>query len=372
MNPQDTSHFSKEFNVIYLRVVRGCNLNCTHCFTLGNRDKYSLAPLEQVEDFLCAIRTNVNPQKAVFYIHGGEPFLAPKDYLRSVNKVIRKVFPDIPKNIVPQTNLMYKIDEEYLRLVRDEYDNHIGVSWDEGIRFSTTSRNLNEELFLKNFNTLVQAGVNLAVAITVQKNLLQSDPVKIVEKLRGARSIDFEFLTMFDQKTKDLKVQNADWAPFYYKLLKYYATNDTTWSMPQADLFTKSFIENKIYQCKCNCCQHRTFTMNVDGSVGLCPDETYIRPFSTVLEMKKDWKRFETKSLESYIVQKAQALPDICKSCEFYDYCGGNCETELFSDGDTECPMSKQALAFQMKNLDLFVRKLHTAKRNLVELQERI
>lgn len=364
------SHFNQEFNVIYLRLVQGCNLNCEHCFTLGNKDKYKLAPIEQVHDYLRAIRDNVNPAKAVFYIHGGEPFLAPLEYHKQVNQLIRDTFRGIEFNIIPQTNLMYQINEEFVQFLKEEYSSHIGVSWDHGIRFQTTSSGLNEDLFIQNFNKLAKAEIEIAVAVTVQNKLLQVDPVNFLEKLDGAKSIDFEFLTMFDEKTKNLKVSNEHWAKFFAKIVKYYATHDTSWSLPQVDLFTKSFVEGRVYQCKCNCCEHRTFTMNVDGTVGLCPDLTYVRPISTVSEMKSNWQNFALKALNCYVEQKAQPLQPICNNCDYFEYCGGNCEPTLFNPNENECPMSLEGLKYQFENLNIFMQKLKLAKQNLKELQQ--
>ncbi|GEM_PF-6066512 len=365
------SHFSSDFNVVYLRVVQGCNLNCTHCFTLGNKDKYELASLAQITEFLTSIRKNVNPKGAVFYIHGGEPFLAPKEHLRAVNEIIRSTFPDIKINIIPQTNLMFKVDQEFVDFINEEYAGHIGVSWDHGIRFQTTTRALDEDLFLKNFRYLVEKDIEMAVAITVQKHLLTEDPISIVQRLEGAKSIDFEFLTMFDKKTMDLKVNNTEWSKFYHQIVTYYSNNKTTWSLPQVDLLTKSYIENKIYQCKCNCCQHRTFTMNCNGTVGLCPDETYVAPISTVKEMANDWTSFSTKAETLYLRQLGQEINSLCTQCEFFDVCGGNCEPTLFSENDEECPLSKQSIAYQFNNIQIFQNKLQEAKENLVELRER-
>lgn len=365
------SHFNKDFNVIYLRVVQGCNLNCTHCFTLGNQDKYQLAYLSQIDLFINNIKKNVNPKSAVFYIHGGEPFLAPLEYLSEVNSVIKKTFPDIHKNIIPQTNLMYKIDQPYINFIKKEYNSHIGVSWDHGIRFSTTTKGLGEDLFLKNFRLLVDEGIEMAVAITVQKHLLTQDPIEVIKKLDGATSIDFEFLTMFDKKTHDLKVNNTEWSKFYFEIVKYYAEHDTTWSLPQVDLLTKSHLENKIYQCKCNCCQHRTFTMNCNGSTGLCPDETYFSPISTVQEMTTNWNLFQKKAEQLYLGQLGQDINEICTKCDFFSICGGNCEASLFNPGDDECPLSKKSIGFQFSRIEIFKNKLKIAKKNLVELRER-
>lgn len=363
------SHFNKDFNVIYIRVVQGCNLNCTHCFTLGNRDEVKLAPLEQIRNYLQSIKSNVNPKKAVFYIHGGETFLAPLPYLAQVNGLIREIFEETQFNIIPQTNLMYKIDQEYIDFIKREYGNQIGISWDAKIRFGSTSRGLSEELFFNNFRELVNANIDIAIAVTVQNNLLEVDPLSFVGKFDGAKSVDFEFLTIFDDKTRHLKVDNLKWSKYFAKIVEYYATHDLTWSMPQVDLFTKSFLENRIYQCKCNCCEHRTFTMNVNGSVGLCPDDTYINPISSVIEMTENWSAFEKKALQKYIMQKCNQLPEICTRCKFFDYCGGNCEPTLFDENQEDCPLSQISLEYQFQNIEVFKKKLQQAKDNLVELK---
>lgn len=363
------NHFNKEFNVIYLRVVQGCNLNCSHCFTLGNRDSYQTAPFEQVRSYLQAIKTNVNPRAAVMYIHGGEPFLASMDYHRQLNALIKEVMGDTVIDIIPQTNLMYKIDDEFIEFLHQEYKGQIGISWDYKIRFGSTSKGLSEDLFFENFRKIVKAGIEPAIAITVQKYLFEQDPVELVQKFEGAKSIDFEFLTYFSEGTNALRVSNDDWSRFYHSIVRYYSENQTTWSLPLVDLFTKSVKENKIYQCKCNCCQHRTFTMNCNGTIGLCPDETYFDSFSTVQEMSTQWEAFETKAKQKYLTQIVQPANAMCQSCEFYDYCGGNCEPTLFNVGDTECPMSKQTLNYQFENMPLFSKKLKEAYKNLTELR---
>lgn len=365
-------HFNRDFNVIYLRVVQGCNLNCSHCFTLGNRDAFKLADLNQVSKFLKVLKAKLDPKGAVFYIHGGEPFMAPYDYLAKVNTLIRENFIGTKLNIVPQTNLMYEVDSKYVEFLKSEYSGHIGVSWDHGIRFGSTTGALNEDLFLKNFKFLVSQGIEMAVAITVQKKLLELSPIDVVKKLAGATSIDFEFLTMFDEKTKNMKVSNTDWAVFYDEMVRFYANNDTSWSLPQVDLMTKSFLENRIYQCKCNCCQNRTFTMNCNGTVGLCPDETYFAPISTVNEMASDWDAFRKKAEVAYMKQLNEVYNPVCNQCEHFELCGGNCELSLFNENENECPLSKNTISYQLNNLSIFKDKLDIAKNNLIELRQRI
>jgi len=365
--------FSNEFNVIYLRVVQGCNLNCTHCFTLGNKDPYMVTDLNYIEDFLSSIKDNVNPQKATFYIHGGETFLAPYSHLTDVNKIIRSKFPNMRMDIIPQTNLLYTIDDEFINFVKDEYRSTIGVSWDADIRFGSIAINKKtdqENLFFSNLKRLLDNGIKVHIAITAQKHLLNYDPLEIVKMFDGVDSIDFELLTTFDEQTRNLKPNNKKWATWLEKLVDYYQHNKTTWCLPQIDLFTKTLIAGNLFDCKCNCCDKRTFTLNPNGTVGLCPDKTYVEPFSTTTEMRQDWATFQNKSLD--VMMKKLVEMDhhtMCYTCEHYDICGGNCDASLFDDSD-ECPLSRNVISKIRNNKEVFIKLYEEkAKKNLTELR---
>ena len=365
--------FSNEFNVIYIRVIQGCNLNCTHCFTLGNKDPYMLTNLDYIEKFLTSIKKNVDPAKATFYIHGGETFLAPYEHLTQVNGIIRNTFGSMPMDIVPQTNLLYKVDDEFVNFIKEEYRGTIGVSWDADIRFGSIAINKKteqEDLFFGNLKKLIDAGIKVHIAITAQKYLLNYDPLEIVKLFDGVDSIDFELLTTFDDQTRSLKPDNIKWANWLDTLVDYYQHNVTSWCLPQIDLFTKTLLSGQMFDCKCNCCDKRTFTLNPNGTVGFCPDKTYVEPVSTVDEMVNDWETFQTKAVDVIINKLTEMTQhEMCFKCEHYDICGGNCDASLFDDSD-ECPLSKKVISRIRNNKETFV-KLYKDKAmyNLTELR---
>lgn len=365
--------FDRDFNVVYVRVMQGCNLNCDHCFTLGNNDKLDTIKIEHVEKFLTALKQNVNPKKLTFYIHGGETFLAPISLLKEVNDLIHTIFADNEVNIIPQTNLVYTMTDELLEFIKTEYDG-IGVSWDADIRFGSVvpaNAERQETQFFTNFKKLVDAGVNVSVAITAQRHLMKYDPVEIANKFEGASSIDFELLTMFDNKTHDLKPRNDVWSDWLYKLVQYYHHADVSWCLPQIDLFIKSIKMGQIYDCKCNCCDHRTFTLNPSGTVGLCPDMTYVKPLWHVDNLFESWDTFAEKA-QAVIVEKAveQHGQELCYTCEHFEYCGGNCEATLFDDTD-ECALSRKSISYVKEHLSDFVHKYNTKTTSaLVELKD--
>lgn len=368
-----TTIFNQDYCVIYLRVIQGCNLNCSHCFTLGNTDKVKLTPIEYIDQFLMSIYKNVNPREGVIYLHGGETFLAPLDYLEKIVSIVRKYFPSKSFVVLPQTNLVYKLSSGWFQFVKEHCRGNVGVSWDADIRFGSISINKKEKqesLFRNNLKKLLDEEISVHVAITAQKHLLKYNPLDVVGMFNGVKSIDFELLTQFDEKTINLKPNNKEWADWLDVLVNHYQNNNVSWCLPQIDLFVSSIAKGKIYNCKCNCCDKRTFTLNPNGSIGLCPDKTYITPIGTVTDMVDDWSGFEQRALDA-IIAKIDELDNLhCYECEHYDVCGGNCEAALFDDTD-ECPLSKKVISRVRANSDLFIKLYNDkAKLNLPELNK--
>lgn len=361
--------FERNDIVIFLRVQQGCNINCSHCFTLGNKDKVVTTPFEYVEKFLKAIKNNIDPQSGIVYLHGGETFLAKLSYLREVTTLVRQLYGD-NFGIIPQTNLVYTIDEEYIDFIKNHCDGHVGVSWDAKIRFGSIKTEhaiKQEKLFHENIAKLIAAGISVHVNITVQKHLLDYDPIKIAKMFEGCKSIDFEHLTVFNDTTEELRPNLVKWANWLDRLTEHYQNNEVSWCLPQIDLFAKSLDSGVPYQCKCNCCDRRTFTLNPDGSTGFCPDNSYIDPTSNVETASTNWPLFTEKAHDAFIARLATLNTDNCFSCEHYNECGGNCEDTLF-DGSGECPLSKKTIARVKEHKEVFLDLLkNRSKKNLLE-----
>jgi sulfatase maturation enzyme AslB (radical SAM superfamily) len=219
--------FDRDHINVFLRVQQGCNLNCDHCFTLGNKDKVLTTPFEYVEGFLNALDKNVDPQSVTLYLHGGETFLAKISHLRQVTDYAKSVFADKKLTIIPQTNLVYKITEDWLTFVKEDCGGQIGVSWDAKIRFGSIKSEhevRNEKLFFENLKILRDNGIKYYITICAQKHLLNIKPWDIANMFEGAASIDFEHLTVFDEKTKDLRLNLKKWSNWYDALLNTTST----------------------------------------------------------------------------------------------------------------------------------------------------
>lgn len=324
------SIFNQDFFVCYLRVAQGCNLNCTHCFTLGNKDRIDFIQPETAERLIRVIKERINPQKIVFYIHGGETFMAPFKHLEKIFQTIQLYFGD-KAIIIPQTNLLVKVNKEFVRLIKTYCRNHVGVSWDHKIRFTTGKQ---EDRFFKNLGFLTDNDVRYSISITLHKYLIdETDPIEVLSKFKHASTIDFEYLTVFDDKTRMLN--QMDMKRYYWyleQIYNVYLTTNTNYSLPFIDLVYKDVKAGKFTNCKCNCCNERTITMNVNQSVGLCPDYAYIQPISTISEMENDWTAFEQKALNTIVARKVTEFNPICMKCPSYEMCGGNCDLGLIRE----------------------------------------
>lgn len=365
--------FDRDHINVFLRVQQGCNLNCDHCFTLGNKDRVLTTPFEYVEGFLDSINKNVDPHSVTLYLHGGETFLAKISHLRQVTDHAKAIFAGKKLTIIPQTNLVYRITDDWLKFVKEDCGGQIGVSWDAKIRFGSIKSEQEgrlEKLFFENLKILRDNGIKYYITITVQKHLLNVRPYRIVNMFDGASSIDFEHLTVFDEKTKNLRVNLKEWSDWYDELVNHYQNYETTWCLPQVDLFTKSIEDGVIYNCKCNCCDRKTFTLNPNGTVGFCPDNSYTESVSTVDEMVTNWKGYEEKSHEAFIKRLTSMSTENCYSCEHYAECGGNCEDYFFDDSG-ECPLSKQVITRIKQNKPRFIQLYkERAAPNLSELRK--
>jgi radical SAM protein with 4Fe4S-binding SPASM domain len=204
----------------------------------------------------------------------------------------------------------------------------------------------------------------------MQKHLVDVNPLKLAEMFAGVNSIDFELLSVFDEKTAALRPNLQKWSDWLDTLVDYYQHHEVSWCLPQIDLFTRAIENGQIYNCKCNCCDRRTFTLNPNGTTGFCPDNSYISPVSTVGEMAADWKAFEEKAHVAFIERLASLSTENCYKCEHFNECGGNCE-DYFFDDTGECPLSKKVITRIKNNRERFIYLLdNRASKNLAEMEK--
>lgn len=340
--------FNQESINLFVRVVQSCNLNCTHCFTLGDKDPVKIIDPKTVKDFCQSIRDNVNPKQVKIYLHGGEPFLAKTEVLEEVSEICLTYFPQA--NITIQSNFAFPLSSKQIRFMKKYCNSFVATSWDADIRFRTDRQ---EDLFFKNLERLKSEGIKYTVHMTVQDNLLKRNPVEVVEQFPDAELLEFEHMTVFDDRTRSIAPNNREWDEWYLEVIKYFVDTKPKWELPLLEMFQHNINAHDVFGCKCNCCADASFTLNVDGTAGLCGDTTYWNPLTDIGEMLFEWKTFEDKAMDEIIRRRGYEPHEMCYSCDLFEYCGGNIEHETFDDSG-ECVMGRSAMRYQLENQELF------------------
>lgn len=342
------TEFNQESINIFVRAVQSCNLNCTHCFTMGDRDPVKILDQLDLFKFVSSISKNVRPKNTKIYLHGGEPFLASEKELTEIANICKNTFRNSVMTI--QSNLAFPLKDWHLDFMKKYCNSFIATSWDADIRFRSQKQ---EELFFKNLKILESHGIKYAVHLTVQDKLLARNPIEVVKLFPNAELLEFEHMTVFDDRTRSIAPNNREWDEWYLEVVKYYVNNKPKWELPLLQMFQQNINAHDVFGCKCNCCADASFTINADGTTGLCGDTTYWNPLSDVDEMTYDWKSFEDKALDEIIRRRGYEPHEMCYSCDLFEYCGGNIEHETFDDSG-ECVMGRSAMRYQLENQELF------------------
>jgi uncharacterized protein len=159
-----------------IKLSKLCNLRCSYCYEwneLHNPNRMSVDLVKKIlsaaEDFH-RIQTISTPSvHTTFIIHGGEPFVLPPEYLRTVFGLVRSRFAHLSHTLALQSN-MYKVSDRHLDICK-EYLVRVGVSYDliPGVRITPSGRE-SEDGVEKNMQRAQKAGFNLGAVVVLAKH----------------------------------------------------------------------------------------------------------------------------------------------------------------------------------------------------------
>jgi uncharacterized protein len=115
-----------------LKISKFCNLRCTYCYEyedLGRREMMSLAGLRRLARSVASVYVDRGWRARLhFVVHGGEPLLAPTDYLLELDRCLREELdPAVPYVVSVQTNLT-RISESTVDMLET-------LGWSMGVSF---------------------------------------------------------------------------------------------------------------------------------------------------------------------------------------------------------------------------------------------
>lgn len=310
--------------LVYIKPTEACNLKCLHCY---NYNRAGTLDLDRTATFLAQLNEIVFHN--YFILHGGEPLLQRTEQIEQF--VCR--FPKNRWRIT--TNLVYDLTDTRVRIL-DKMD-EIRTSYDRVIRFPDS-----ESLSKWEHNVREIDKSKLMVNICLTTELICQPPAQLLDYISslGVNRIHFERLTLTGNALNNRHLVPSydsvdDWLCDLYQCSKSY------------NIYNNFFkdIELGLHHTPANCraktCQLNTITINSDGTIGSCPNDSNTKYFATL----------DTSPLE-VVNRKLSTKCTVntkCLVCELYSVCRGEC-CQLPWQGQ-RCPYPKNLSKMIEKDL---------------------
>lgn len=324
---------------VYLKTTDTCNLNCHHCFTNGSQGRKIFWDHEKVSDWIFRLNETLSDQDSVhFELHGGEPFLAPLETLRSVVWEAKKLNPRF--SFAAATNLVYKLTDEIRQFICHDLDNGISTSWDPSIRFANKKQ---FELWSENLKTMISDGVNVTLNISMSRDVLslEIEPLLLWIKQLGIKDLAFERITEHGNA-----VDNRDHIPSNVEVDAWYVKlHEATVKLGARDWFYNVLLEDVYAKFEkhitnngtfLRACEERLFTLNADGTIGGCPNAAPLIQYGHIEDTIDALNRSPGRLT---VMAKEKMRHEGCLTCEVFQFCGSGCYQLKWEDN--VCPSPK-------------------------------
>lgn len=327
---------------IYIKPTNRCNLKCDHCFNeiMQNHDDIDDRTLERSIQWINNFIDSHPNDDIDCQLHGGEPCLYSIDKL---NGVVDRVNNRARWSIT--TNLVYQLTDKHIELFKrmQPYHNNddivIQTSWDHSIRFKSPKQ---QALWEDNVRVVVGQGITVQPTVCITSYIINSvSPADLFDYMiaLGVTQINFERLTNTGRAVGQIAIidkhqynliptnkQTDQWLFDAYKTSKLPKYQHITIPIFQG---VEQSIKGELLGCRARKCMQTVYTINPDGSIGGCPNTACYAPnnVNTI-----QW-------VENKLIKKEQIQQISCLSCQYYQYCNGEC-FQLKHD-DTGCPGMK-------------------------------
>jgi radical SAM protein with 4Fe4S-binding SPASM domain len=324
---------------VYVKATDTCNLNCSHCYTSGNKGKKVFFNPEVVSDFLIQMTRAHQVESARLLYHGGEPMITPLQSLWQFYELTRNSIQGVSYGI--QTNLVYPLTDEKIKFFETVIGEvGMGTSWDAKIRFGSAVPGAAQqqlELWEKNVRLLSEKGFRLTLMVSLSKYLIQNyEPEQIIQYAidLGFKYILFERITSDGNAAADTHVlpRNLDIDQWILKM--YHQSEAKGFNQKIGNMFLEeialSVVNNMHTANRCRGCETKIITINADGTLAGCPNSA---PYKTWGNLSEGYERFLTSSERVGAICKEKMRNPACYTCDVSSVCNGDCY-KLKWDGD--------------------------------------
>jgi len=356
----------KDKITMYLKPTEACNLNCLHCYNQKNNTKSALNIIS-FKHFLDSMADRLSNRELFLDIvfHGGEPTLVGVDKLEAFCNLIQSRFVLADLKFSIQTNLT-RVDDKFIQFARDRLGGHVGTSYSPYLRFMGNYA-MQEVVWEKNLRRLKDADIDLYLVVTLSKEYIKrTRPQQLINFLveRGFYGFHFEPITKDGNAQgnwNDIAPTPEEYDHWKSEFARLFIDSGAYLMFSESEILrkAKSHYDGAFVGCSCRDCMLTTMTINGDGTVGLCPNnsKTYL-----ICNLYDDFKKFLDSNLRKSLVIEERSRRQECLDCEHFQMCNGGCmQTMECYEGKNYFRVLKEAL-IENKNFAKYVRNYERNK----------
>ncbi|RYZ82674.1 MAG: radical SAM protein, partial [Proteobacteria bacterium] len=315
-----------------IKLTSNCNLACSYCYYVGHertpKGKLNLQTLRYTLQKYSNY-TGSEPASCRIYLHGGEPLLLGKRYIRSIAEEL-KLYPNIKFNVSLQTNGVL-LDNEWIDICL-ENKIALGISLDgkkekhDKFRVFPNGRGSYENA-MDAINLMKSRDVPFTTLVVVDPDQHQKDLYDFLME-NGLYNLDFLIPMANYQDIKegqDISVGKA----FIDLFDCWFLQDDTRIKIRYFDAMISKILTGRADDCTLNTVCSSVITLQPDGSVELCDDLSitndvaFVRHSKPITEL--EFSEIETWTKNTLSEAGASKLPDACRICEIKDICTAGC-----------------------------------------------
>jgi len=243
------------------------------------------------------------------------------------------------------SNFVLKLTDEHWKFIKGPLNNRVGTSWDPKIRFENPKQ---EVLWKNNVKALIDAGVTVKLFISVTKDTLDIEPIKLLRwvKALGVQEMALERLTGNGNALLHPEIfpRNVDQDAWFLKMHQQSEEHGARdWFENEFletiyDKFEKNFNKGGTF---CRDCEEKLYTINADGTLSGCPNAAPEEQFGHI---NQDIKTLINSPKRIKNIACERARDPRCFECPVFAFCGGDCH-QLEWQGDI-CGAPKSLMKF--------------------------
>lgn len=329
----------KQLSIMIKPASSLCNLRCRYCFYVDIADlrevrSYGVMPMEQMRKMLHALELQLSPGDRInFAFQGGEPTLAGLSWFQEFTGITDQWDPGISVSYSLQTNAT-TLDEDWCKYLAVHHY-LVGVSWDllpqchdearvDAAGEGTYSCCLHAVDLLNTF----RVEYNILCTLTRQ---VAKHPQKVWSVLKEHNIQYVQFIPCLDALDDPGKNPYAltpqRFAQFYNQLFPLWLADFQKGQYRSVKLFD-DVVNLMAYGMPTACglngiCQPQLI---VEANGDVYPCDFYCLDEYRIGNMMGDSLEELLSAARQSITQKQAPLPQLCSTCSYLKFCGGNCK----------------------------------------------